>query len=163
MTLRYALDRHELVADFVAQMIPHVRGHGFGKAIRAIGVVSEDGELIAGIVYHNYVPEAGIIEMSAAALPGHLWATRTTLKLMHRFPFLQCGCQMLFAKVLADNERMLRQFAAMNYGFIRLPRIFGRDRDGVLCCLTYEDWLESFLCRRYKHHIVSDNQIEEAA
>jgi RimJ/RimL family protein N-acetyltransferase len=162
MTLRYVLDQHELVADFVAQMIPHVRGHGFGKCC-AIGVVNGDDELIAGIVYHNYVPEAGLIEMSAAALPGHLWATRTTLKLMHQFPFLQCGCQMLLAKVLADNTRMLRQFAALNYSFIKLPRIFGRNRDGVLCCLTYEDWLDSFLCKRYKHHIVDSEQIERAA
>jgi RimJ/RimL family protein N-acetyltransferase len=162
MTLRYALDQHEMVADFVTQMIPHVRSLGFGKC-RAIGVVNDDGELIAGIVYHNYSSEAERMEMSAAALPGHLWATRTTLKLMHQYPFIQCGCQLLYANVLADNERMLRQFAALNYSFIKLPRIFGRDRDGVLCLLTYEDWTESFLCKRYKHHIVDSEQIERAA
>ena len=53
--MRYVLDQHELVADFVAQMIPHMRERGFGPC-RAIGVVDDNDELIAGLVYHNLRP-----------------------------------------------------------------------------------------------------------
>jgi hypothetical protein len=160
MTLRYVFDQHELVADFVAQMIPHVRRTGFGKACRAIGVVDENDELIAGLVYHNLSPQAGLIEISGAALPGRLWATRETLKLMHAYPFVTCGCQMVVMKVPADNARLLKQLALLGYELILLPRIFGRERDGMYCYLTYEAWTDSALCRRYRHHIV---QAEEAA
>jgi hypothetical protein len=152
--LRYAFDQHELVADFVAQMIPHVRRAGFGKACRAIGITNEDNELIAGLVYHNLSPEAGLIEISGAALPGFFWATRETLRLMHQYPFVQCGCQMVVMKVPLDNERLLSQLLRLGYELIKLPRIFGRDRDGVFCYLTYEAWMQSALCRRYKHHVI---------
>jgi hypothetical protein len=131
MSLKYVFGQDELVADFVAQMIPHVRRRGFGKACRAIGVVDADNELIAGFVYHNLSEEAGLIEISAAALPGRLWVTPETLKTMYQFPFLQCGCQMVLHKVLSTNERMLRQFAALNCKLIAIPRLFGRERDGV--------------------------------
>lgn len=154
--MKYLLDQTPLVADFVAQMIPHVRKQGFGKACQAIGVVDDDNELIAGLVYHNLSVEAGLIELSCAALPGRQWATRTTLKYMYQYPFLTCGCQMLVQKNLATDERLLRQLAALNYSFINIPRLFGREKDGVLCMLTYEAWRDGMLCRRFKHHIVRD-------
>src|SRR5580765_7938700 len=157
--MRYVLDQHELIARFVADMIPHVRDRGFG-ACRAIGVVDDDDELIAGLVYHNLDPQAGLIELSAAALPGRQWATRTTLKLMYQFPLLQCRCQMLVQRTLASNERLLGQLARLNYRFIAVPRLFGRHEDGVLCLLTYEDWVAGKLCQRFHHH-VPDSQVQQ--
>lgn len=154
--MKYLLDQTPLVAGFVAQMIPHVRKQGFGKACRAIGVVDDDNELIAGLVYHNLSPVAGLIELSAAALPGKQWATRTTLKYMYQFPFLTCGAQMLVQQTLATDEHLLGQLARLNYMFINVPRLFGRDKDGVLCLLTYEAWRDGMLCRRFKHHIIRD-------
>src|SRR5262245_26453048 len=127
--MRYLVDHHDLVASFVARMIPHVGALGFGRC-RAIGVVNDDDELIPGLVYHHLDPATGIIEMSGAALPGHQWATRETLKLMYQYPFLQCGCQMVIMRVLLSDERLLRQLAALNYEFIKVPRLFGRGRDG---------------------------------
>jgi hypothetical protein len=49
--LRYVYGHDEIVAQFVAQMIPHV-GAGFGNAVDR--VIDDDGKLIAGVVYHNY-------------------------------------------------------------------------------------------------------------
>ena len=53
MTLRYALDHHDVVAKFVTALIPYCRGFG---TRRAIGVVNEQDELIAGAVFHNFFP-----------------------------------------------------------------------------------------------------------
>ena len=66
--LDYVYNYDELVARFVAMLIPHCR-RGFGRC-KTIGVIDDAGQLIAGLVYHNYDPEAGIIEISGAALPG---------------------------------------------------------------------------------------------
>jgi hypothetical protein len=137
--LRYVYGQDELVADFVARMIPHCRERGFGLC-KAIGIVDEDDELIAGFVYHNLSNEAGLMEISGAALPGRHWLTPTTLVVFWDYPFIQCGCQMVVMKTPAGNVQLLRQLAALDYRLIAVPRIFGRGRDGVLGLLTCEDW-----------------------
>lgn len=165
--LRYVLDRHELVADFVARtkrvsgVSPHA---GFtDRRLRSIGVVDGDNELIAGIVYFNHMPAPiNTIEMSIEALPRQRWLTRTTLAMMYRYPFLQCGCQMLITKTSAKSEHVLRMLAAMNFSLILVPRAGGRDEDGVIATLTCEDWVAGKFCQRYGHHL-PDEQVERAA
>lgn len=153
----------DIVANFVATLIPHCR-RGFGKC-KTIGVLDSEGKLIAGIVYHNFDPDAEIIEISGASVTPR-WLTRSVIARMYQYPFLECGCQMVVQRTPLDDERLLRQLASGNYSFIKVPRMFGRDRDGVLCCLTYEAWTENKFCQRYKHHLVDervDDLEEEAA
>jgi RimJ/RimL family protein N-acetyltransferase len=137
--LHYVYGQNEIITQFAAQMIPHMHGRGFGRS-QTIGVVDNDGKLIAGIVFHNYHPEAGVMEMTVAALPGSRWVTRETLRRIHQFVFEQCACQMLMAVVPADNEALLRQPAQFGCMLVRIPRLLGRDRDAVLCLLTAEAW-----------------------
>jgi hypothetical protein len=40
--------------------------------------------------------------------------------------------------------------------------MLGRDKDAVLCQLTYEAWCDNKVCRRYKHHLEPVN-VSEAA
>ena len=161
--LEYAYGHDEVVCAFVANLIPTVRQRGFAPNSRAIGVV--DGTtLIAGIVYHNYDPDAGIIEISGAALPGQPWLSRETIRRMYQYPFHQCGCQMIVQRNAADDERLLSMLARYGYHFIKIPRMLGRHRDGVLCCLTYEAWADNRFNRKWKHHIEDlPNPIAEAA
>ena len=158
--LDYVYGHDQIIANFVASMIPHCR-RGFGPNVMAIGIV-EGTELIAGLVYHNFDPGAGIIEISGAALPGRRWLSRETIRRMYQYPFRVCGCQMIVQRTPADDERLLRQLASYDYSFIKVPRMFGRDRDGVVCCLTVEDWENNRFNRRFKHHLIHD-LIEEAA
>jgi hypothetical protein len=157
MSLKYIFNQDQLVADFVARAkvaSGFSRRAGFTDAnLKAIGIVNADNELIAGIVYFNYNPEAGTIEMSIEALPKQNWLTRTTLAVMFQYPFLHCGCQMLMTRTAAYSEHVLRMLAAMNFMLIRIPRAGGRTEDGVLGLLTYEDWINSKFCRRFNHHI----------
>src|SRR5215472_6467228 len=103
--LRYVYGHDDVVADFVASLLPHA-SRGWSKS-RAIGVINRDGNLIAGLVYHNYNPDADIIEMSAAAID-HKWLTRETIKRMYHYPFIELGCQMVMHVTTLDNERVLR-------------------------------------------------------
>jgi hypothetical protein len=157
--LRYVFGHDEAVAKFVAQLIPHNAGRDFGR-VKTIGVIDEDGLLIAGIVYGNWDPGAGVIEIAAAAISPR-WLTRRTLQVMYRYPFDQCGCQMVVQRTPADNERLLRQLAVGGYNFYLVPRLFGRDRDAVICTLTKETWASSrFIRRRYA---TPHEEIERAA
>jgi RimJ/RimL family protein N-acetyltransferase len=144
--LNYVYTHDELIARFVANLIPHAR-RGFGRC-KTIGVINDAGHLIAGIVFHNYNPDAGVIEISGAALPGVHWLSRRTLQRMFEYPFIACDCQMVVQQTPADNERLLGVLARYNYSFIPVPRMFGRDRDGVLCLLTREAWESNKFNRR---------------
>lgn len=157
--LDYVYGHDQIIADFVASMIPHC-ARGFGPNAKAIGVV--DGErLIAGIVYHNYDPEAGIIEISGAALPKSRWLTRNTLAVMYGYPFLQCHCQMVVQRTPADDERLLAILARYGFMFVPIPRLFGRERDGVACLLTYEDWIDSRFNRKLKRDLGRVDEFNE--
>jgi hypothetical protein len=141
-------------------LIPHVGALGFVNA-KTIGVIDEEGKLIGGLVYHNYDPQAGIIEISGAATSKR-WLSRRTIALMYQYPFLVCGCQMLYQRTPADNEKLLGQLAAYDYTFIKVPRMFGRQRDGVLCTLTYEAWCSNRFNKTLKHHVTADAEQEAA-
>ena len=141
-------------------MIPEIGPLGFGNC-RAIGICDDNDELIAGLVYNNFNPKAGTMEISGAALPGKYWATPQTLLYMHTFPFGQCRCQMVTMRVRKSDERLLRQLRALGYELVGLPRIFGRDEDGVICYLTDDAWKANKITRRLlRSH---KQQLEEAA
>src|SRR4051812_12708873 len=103
MMLRFVYGQDQVISRFVASMIPHVGWRGFGNA-KAIGIIDDAGRLIAGLVYSNWNPDAGTIEVSGAALPGSRWLTRETLNRMYDYPFNEIACQMVIKRVLADNE-----------------------------------------------------------
>jgi len=153
--MHYLIGHNDVVARFVAAHIPHCE-RGFGDKIMTLGVV-DGGRLIGGLVYHNYDPEASTIEISGAAIDPR-WLTRTTLRLMHVYPFVDARCQMVVMRVSADNARLLRQLKALGYKRVTVERLFGRDRDGVVATLTDDVWKT-----RRIHQRVGLMQHQEAA
>lgn len=134
----------ETVSRFVAG---HIEGceRGFGKC-KAIGVV-HDGQLVAGIVYHNWNPESAVIELSAAGTDRR-WLSRPVIKAMFGYPFDQIGCQMVVLRVSERNGVMCgiaRRFGFREY---RVPRLRGRDEAEIIFTLTEEDWRAHRVNRR---------------
>ena len=115
---------------------------GFGKC-RAIGIADAEGNLLGGLVYRNWCPEVGTIEISGAAVPGTNWLSRRTIQVMYDYPFDVCGCQMVIKTTMADNAIVLRIMAAIGFDLHLIKRLGGHDRDGVVGTLTYEDWQDS--------------------
>jgi RimJ/RimL family protein N-acetyltransferase len=137
-------DEDGVVIDFVSRHLPG-GDRGFGKA-SAIGYV-EQGQLVGGTVFHNYDPEAGVVELTTAATSPR-WLTRQTLHAIFAIPFDQWGCQMIVLRVAASNVRMVR--IAQRYGFdgVLVPRLAGR-REGVwIFTLTDDAWRATALERR---------------
>jgi RimJ/RimL family protein N-acetyltransferase len=136
---QYIFGHDEAVAQFVASLIPECRERGFGKC-RAIGIADAEGNLLGGLVYRNWCPEVGTIEISGAAVPGTNWLSRRTVQVMYDYPFYGVGCQMVIKTTMADNEIVLRIMAAIGFTLHYIERLGGRDRDGVVGTLTVEDW-----------------------
>jgi len=126
----------EAVASFVSQLM-FSDDRGFGNC-RAIGSVDSDGKLIGGVVYHNWQQQAATIEMSSAATTPR-WLNRLVLNAIFAYPF-EIGCQMALMRVSARNTRLHRQFDALALRRHEIPRLYGRDEDGIIFTLTDDDW-----------------------
>lgn len=107
----------------------------------SIGFV-EDGALVAGVVYTNWTPQAGVIEMSAAAISPR-WICPVSIKAMFGYPFDQLECQMVVLRVSERNERMVS--IAKRFGFEGhlIPRLRGPDEAEFIFTLTAEKWRAS--------------------
>ena len=127
----------DAVEAFVAGLIPRC-AEGFGPC-QAIGVINDDGLLIAGWVWHGWDPSAETMEFSGASLTPH-WMTKDILHKLFSYAFDEVGCQMVLTRNSARNKRLHRQLN--RYGFTRwdVPRLFGRAENGVFWTLTDDDW-----------------------
>ena len=140
MEIVWAGDGHPEIRDVIVKFVAHqIKGadRGFGNCV-AMGVV--DGEtLIAGMVFHNYSPECGTIELSGAAISKR-WLTRQIFNSMFGYAFDQIGCQMLVARHSEHNTRLRRMWKAVGATEYLIPRLRGRDEAEAIATYTAEAW-----------------------
>jgi hypothetical protein len=77
---------------------------------------------------------------------------------MYQYPFEQIGAQMVKQWTPADNEALLGQLARGGYMFVRVPRWYGPERDGIVCLLTAEEWARNPIYQRNRN-----TEMKEAA
>lgn len=139
------------VMRWVAERIEHIdaaEALPFGP-FRAIGVVV-DRALVAGCVYHNFVPRYGTCEISFAA-ESPRWATRGTIRALLSVPFLQWGCHRVQMVTSLANERAIRLIRGI--GFTREgthAHAFGPGKHAVSFRLLRRDFDRLFM-RRHQH------------
>src|SRR5262245_3401366 len=104
-----------------------------------IGVLDR-ATLIGGVIYNNWHPQYGTVEMTAAATSPR-WLSRDTLWKIYEYPFLTLKCQLVTAHTPTDNIALLDQLERLGYEGVELPRMFGRDRGCMACWLTAERWM----------------------
>jgi len=151
VTLRYIYGEDKSVAQFVAQLIPHIDPAGFPANATAIGITDADNRPLAGIVFYDHSRPAGTVNIAAAARPSaHFWFSRETMRHAMGYAFDVLRCQMVVFRVLANNLGLLRQLHAFGCAPILVPRMYGRQDDGVICTYTAEQWVAS---RYYKNGI----------
>ena len=126
----------EEVASFVASLVPGLE-RGFGNN-QSIGILNNKNELVAGFVYHNWEPETAIIEISGASIGR--WVTREILTLIYDYPFLVCKCQMVIQRNSALNEGLNDQLRRLGFNEYYIPRLKGRNEDGILFTMTDDQW-----------------------
>lgn len=140
----------DAVEAFVASLIPRC-ADGFGPC-QAIGVIDNDGRLMAGWVWHGWDPSAETMEFSGASLTPK-WMTQDILHKLFAYAFDEIGCQMVLTRNSEDNKRLHRQLA--RYGFTRwdVPRLFGRAENGVFWTLTDDAWRANNFHPGTKSHV----------
>jgi RimJ/RimL family protein N-acetyltransferase len=133
----------EAVAEFVARLIPGCE-RGFAN-YRAIGVVTDEGRLVGGMVFHHWSPEHGTIEVTSAATTPR-WFTRQVMTELFAYPF-RIGCQMVVLQTSERNTRLHRQLEKLGLRRHTIPRLYGRDEAGVIFTMTDDDWLSGRFMR----------------
>jgi RimJ/RimL family protein N-acetyltransferase len=136
--VRLLYEHDGLVCNFVSKIVwgDHRR---FDDSAVAVGVIDRKGVMVGGIVWHNWQPEAGTIEISAGTI-NKRWLTRKLIWQIFSYPFDRCNCQCVFAQTRADNEPVAKLLEGIGFNSIDVPRLHGRDADGVLWWLPEETW-----------------------
>ena len=136
--MRLLYEHDGLVCNFVAKIVwgDHRR---FDDNAAAVGVIDCKGVMVGGIVWHNWQPEAGTIEISAGTISKR-WLTRKLIWQIFSYPFDRCNCQCVFAQTRADNGPVAKLLEGIGFNSIDVPRLHGRDADGVLWWLPEETW-----------------------
>ena len=101
--------------------------------------VTDGPRVVAAVLFHNYQPDAQIVELSAAS-DSKRWLTRPILRDLFGYAFNDLKCQAVVARIDPENTSLARIFAA--YGFERhdIPRLRGRNKGEAILILTDEAW-----------------------
>jgi len=95
--------------------------------------------LIAGMIFHNWDPKAGTIEISGASIDPR-WLTRPVLRAMYAYAFEVCGCQLVVQRNSERNERINDILRRLGFSWHRIERLRGRNEAEIVFTLTREEW-----------------------
>lgn len=138
-------DVRDRMAQWCADHIWPGEGKEFGGCT-CVGAFA-GGRLVGCVVFNNYDADAGVIEFSMAATSGR-WLTMRLMEEMRKYCIDQLGCQMVMAKTKASNKHIRRMLKSYGFSEHVIPRLFGRNEDGVIFTITAEQVAASRIGRR---------------
>lgn len=130
----------DAVAAWVAEHIPGCE-RGFDAA-RAMGVLDGKGRICAGVVFHDWNPERGLIEVSAAATDRR-WLTRDVVRAVFGYAF--AVARMVVTRTSERNSSVRRIWQALGASEHVITGLWGPDEAGVIYTLTPEQFAASRL------------------
>lgn len=128
------------IAGWVAERVPNVRARGFGKCV-AIGVPNRDNtKLIAGVVFNDYFPEFGTMQLSMAA-DNPMWARREVIAELLRYPFKQVGVNKLWTVTSPQNTAATKVNEHIGFRHaVVLGHHFGPKRHAEMRSMLRHEW-----------------------
>jgi RimJ/RimL family protein N-acetyltransferase len=138
--LKVVWGREDIVAPWIAEEI----GVWSIGECRTASVMAADGRLMAAVAFHNWNPQAGVIEVSAAAVDPR-WASRAVLSELFGYAF--AIAQAVVARTAEDNTRVRRLWKAFGAQEYIIPRLRGRMTSEVVIVLPDDAWAKSKLAR----------------
>lgn len=136
MAFEPVFGRNAEVSALLQGLIP-----GCDRGFDAFTSIGFGDPLVAGVIYHNWHPEAGVIELSAASRHRG-WLNRKNLGVIFQYPFVTLDCQMCVARISEKNTRARRIWSALGATEYIIPRLRGENEAEVIATLTREAWRE---------------------
>lgn len=104
---------------------------------RGIGIEA-DGQLIAGVVFHDWNPGAGTIELSIAATSAR-WLTKTVMTALSRYVVDGAGAQLAVMRTSERNRPACRIAEAIGFTPHRVPRLRGPNEAEIIFTMAAEE------------------------
>lgn len=130
-----------VVVPFVAGIIGS--RPDFGECV-TMAVVDRNNTMVAGIIFHNWMPENGVIEISAAATSPR-WAKRGVLNEALGYCYKTALCQLVVTRYAETNKAAHRLWLGLGAETYVIPRLRGREQAETIATLTDEAWKKSKL------------------
>lgn len=115
----------------------------------SLGVVSHE-TLIAGVVYHNFCPQQGTIEISASA-DDPRWFARHVIYEMYEYPFEQLDCRMVIHTTSELNKTVISILRRLGFSETRIEAIRGPNEAEIIFTLTKEQWKSNGFHKEHKN------------
>ena len=128
----------EQVCLWVAERIKDVLSD-FEKA-QGIGVLDDTGRLMCGVVYNDYRPEYGTMQLSIAS-SNPMWARKETIIQLLAYPFIDLKIYKCWITIASDNLKSLS--LTKHIGFKQeaiLRHQFGKDRHAHFMKMSLKDF-----------------------
>jgi hypothetical protein len=120
------------VLKWVSEHVPVLMGREPDRAFAALGVVRH-GQLVAGVVFHNYRPEISVEITIAATSP--LWALPDTMRRLFSYPFEQLKVPKLLCVVGRKNKRCRKFTEGLGWKLVgTIPQEYDGKQDA---CIYY--------------------------
>jgi|TARA_R110002051_G_scaffold138114_2_gene210828 hypothetical protein len=135
---RVLYDHGKEVALWVGERIKDVL-YEFDKC-NALGVLDDKGNVMCGVVYHDYRPECGTMQLSIAS-SNPMWARRETIIELLSYPFISLKLFKCWIVVPSDNKQSLA--LTKHIGFKQealLHNQFGKDRHAHFMKMSRKDF-----------------------
>ena len=126
------------MAAFVGQLLGE-RG-SFGPCT-AMGFLDADGRLVAGVVYHGFHRDSGVIEITAAST-GHRWGTMNraaVVRAIFEYPF--SFCRLVVGRTSERNPAPLRIWRRLGASEYRIPELRGPGEAEIITTLSRDQWV----------------------
>lgn len=140
--MKAVLDRSDELVEWAAARIENMGGAPFNDGARAIGVETASGDIAGVVVFSDWYPQYGTMQVSFAAEDPRWLRARDAIETMHHYAFEVCRVRKLWSLTPADNPRALRA-VVKGFGFTPeaiLEHQFGLDRHAVMSRKYVWEW-----------------------
>ncbi|MEM7318836.1 MAG: GNAT family protein [Pseudomonadota bacterium] len=147
-------ENSRLAKEWVAEKL------GYGRSWEnATAFVAADDEpmaapINAAIIYHDWQPGRGTIEMTMFSEDPAAWS-RSAIAEAFAYPFDRAGCQLVKLSVAPGNQTMRAIAARLGFTETVIRRGRGRYENDILCTLSDDAWRASKFARRHGNALTS--------
>lgn len=136
----------EVYRALVRFITERIWGREVGMSPGTVMAVCDGPNVIGACLFHNYEPDAGVIELTSASVSAK-WLNRTVLSEMFGYAFDQMKCQAAIMRVDPENSRMCRIASAFGFKRYDIPRLRGRNKADAIFILGDDEWRGGKFCK----------------
>lgn len=137
--MRILINHDEDIANFVVSHMTRSDKKIDTDQYRATGIIDNDGNLVAGVVYRDYHPEYGKITMHCYSTQKN-WLTKNIIMFLLGYPFLSCNCRIILLPVSSKNTSLCEQLYRFGFKANFVKDAYADGEDEIVFTLKKHDW-----------------------